>query len=119
MQRASRKRSPRQHRNLIGALKMRYTYLLVVLAVGLSGCYKVTVVTGAPAAATVIERPWQMSFAAGLVPPPELATQSECPQGIAIVETQRSFLNSLAAGVTSSIITPMDVRVTCAQGPVR
>jgi hypothetical protein len=99
-------------------MKMRHTYMLVIVAIGLSGCYKVTVETGAPAAATVIERPWQMSFAAGLVPPPAIETQVDCPQGIATVETQRSFLNSLAAAVTSSIITPMDVRVTCAQGPV-
>jgi hypothetical protein len=99
---------------------MRYNHMLfMILAVGLAGCYKVTVETGAPAAATSIERPWQMSFAAGLVPPAVIETQAQCPQGIAVVETQRSFLNALAGAVTSSIITPMDVRVTCAQGPVQ
>jgi hypothetical protein len=99
---------------------MAYRYLIAGLAaLALTGCYRVTVNTGAPSAATSIERPWQMSFAAGLVPPPEIVTQTDCPVGISQVQTQRSFLNVLAAGVTSSIITPMDVRITCAQGPVQ
>jgi hypothetical protein len=95
--------------------------VLVVLAftLALGGCYRVTVNTGAPAAANQIERKWQMSFAAGLIPPPAINTQADCPQGIARVVTERSFLNSLAAGVTSNIITPMQAVVTCASGPVR
>ena len=83
-----------------------------------SGCYRVTVETGAPPGPGSIEQPWQMSFAAGLVPPPVVETATVCPMGIARVETQRSFLNSLATGVTSNIISPMDVRVVCASGPV-
>jgi hypothetical protein len=89
-----------------------------LLGLALTGCYRVTVETGAPYAPTVIERPWQMSFAAGLVPPPEIETQPLCPQGVAEVRTQRSFLNELASMVTSGIITPMDVRIVCAAGPV-
>ena len=99
---------------------MRHAVMpLTILGFMLAGCYKVTVETGAPAAATSIERPWQMSFAAGLVPPPVIETQAECPLGVAVVETQRSFLNALAGAVTSSIITPMQARVVCAQGPVQ
>lgn len=99
---------------------MRYR-LLSILIVGfaLTGCYRVTVDTGAAHGPGRIDKPWQMSFAAGLVPPPELNTQADCPLGVAQVQTQRSFLNLLAAGVTSSIITPMDVRVICAAGPVQ
>lgn len=98
---------------------MRHQVLvLAVLSLGLSGCYRVTVETGAPHAPTRIDRPWQMSFAAGLIPPPEISTQAECPAGVAQIQTQRSFLNSLAAGVTSNIISPMDVRVVCAAGAV-
>jgi hypothetical protein len=97
----------------------RSVLVLIALALGLTGCYRVTVNTGAPQAPNQIERKWQMSFAAGLVPPPVLNTQSECPNGVARIVTERSFLNSLAAGVTSSIITPMQVVVTCASGPVR
>lgn len=65
-----------------------------------------------------LDRPWQMSFAAGLIPPPEVETQAECPQGVAQVVTERSFLNALATGVTSNIISPMQVTVICASGPV-
>jgi hypothetical protein len=98
---------------------MRYPFAAIVfLSLAVNGCYRVTVETGAAHAPTRIDRPWQMSFAAGLVPPPEINTQPECPQGIARIETQRSFLNSLAAGVTGSIISPMDVRIICAAGPV-
>jgi hypothetical protein len=88
------------------------------LSLAVSGCYRVTVESGAAHAPTRVEQPWQMSFAAGLVPPPEINTQGECPQGIAQIQTQRSFLNQLAAGVTGSIISPMDVRIICAAGPV-
>ena len=96
----------------------RFVPVLCALALGLTGCYRVTVNTGAPQAPNQIERKWQMSFAAGLVPPPVINTQSQCPNGVARVVTERSFLNVLAASVTSSIITPMQVVVTCASGPV-
>jgi hypothetical protein len=99
---------------------MRYRYVAVaLLGLTLTACYRVTVETGAPYSPTRIERPWQMSFAAGLVPPPEINTEAECPMGIAQIQTQRSFLNELAAAITSSIITPMDVRFVCASGPVQ
>lgn len=55
-----------------------------------------------------------MSFVAGLIPPPVVQTASACPNGVAKVETQHSFLNSLVAIVTFSIITPMQITVTCA-----
>ena len=99
---------------------MRRSLLVTaLLAIGLTGCYRITVNTGAPAAQNQIERKWQMSFAAGLVPPPVIDAQSECLEGVARVVTERSFLNVLATGVTSNIISPMQVVVTCAAGPVR
>lgn len=97
----------------------RSVLMLAVLTLALTGCYRITVNTGAPQAPNQIERKWQMSFAAGLVPPPVINAQDECPGGVARVVTERSFLNVLAAGVTSSIITPMQVVVTCAAGPAR
>jgi hypothetical protein len=53
-----------------------------------------------------------------LVPPAELNTKEQCPQGFAVVETERSFLNGLVGAITYSIYTPMHVKVTCAGGPV-
>ncbi|MEO8620645.1 MAG: hypothetical protein ABI625_06245 [bacterium] len=96
----------------------RHLAVIVLGAAGLSGCFHVTVITGAPASTTVIDKPWQLSFAAGLVPPPVLNVKTDCPQGVAKIETENSFLNMLAGGVTSSIITPMHATVTCASGPV-
>src|SRR5689334_17904049 len=94
------------------------TALLGLTAVLCAACYRVTVVTGAPPAPQTVDKPWQYSFVYGLVPPPELNTKEQCPQGFAIVETERSFLNSLVGAITYSIFTPMHAKVTCAAGPV-
>ena len=98
---------------------MRYRALLAggVILLG-SGCYRVTVVTGAPPAPQIVDEPWQYSFVYGLVPPKELETKEQCPQGVAVVETERSFLNGLVGVLTSSIFTPMHAKITCAAGPV-
>jgi Bor protein len=96
---------------------MRRSIIVAALTVGLLGaCYHVTVTTGAPTASQVIDKPWQFSFVYGLVPPPELNSKDQCPQGVAKVETERSFLNALVGAVTWSIFTPMHARITCASG---
>ena len=104
------------------------TFVLGLAAVASTGCYRVTVITGAPPvvaaagapapATATVDRPWQKSFVYGLVPPPELNTKEQCPQGFAVVETERSFLNGLVSSLTYSIFTPMHAKVTCAAGPV-
>jgi len=87
---------------------------LLFAAVLLAGCYHITVVTAAPPAATTVNKEWQNSFVYGLVPPPELNVKDQCPQGVAKVETERSFLNGLVALLTWSIYTPMHTEVACA-----
>jgi hypothetical protein len=79
-----------------------------------TACYHQVVETGKAASPTVIDKPWQMGFVYGLVPPPALTTASQCPGGVAKVETQHSFLNGLVASLTFGIITPMQVTITCA-----
>jgi hypothetical protein len=83
----------------------------------LSACYRVTVVSGAPPAAQVIDKPWQNSFVYGLVPPKEVAARPTCAQGVAKVVTERSFVNGLVGAITLNIYTPMHVNVTCASSP--
>jgi len=83
---------------------------LVVLC---GGCYHVTVITGAPASPTTIDKQWQNSFVFGLVSPPEIDAKAQCAQGVAKVETERSFLNGLVSALTWSIYTPMHTEVTC------
>ena len=90
------------------------TLVLAAASVGLSGCYHITVTTGAPAAPTVVDKQWQNSFIYGLVPPPELDVKDQCPNGVSQVETEHSFLNGLVAAITWSIYTPMHAKVTCA-----
>lgn len=97
---------------------MRATALLALSTVLCAGCYRVTVLTGAPPAPQIIDKPWQNSFVYGLVPPPEIDAKPTCAQGFAEVMTERSFLNGLVGALTSSIFTPMHAKVTCAAGPV-
>jgi hypothetical protein len=98
--------------------------LAIAAATFVAGCYRVTVITGAPPATTAtppavvtLDRPWQHSFINGLVPPSELNVQQQCPNGIARVMTERSFVNEVASFVTSGIYSPMRTVVTCASSP--
>ena len=95
---------------------MRFLFLLFALLVLLPGCYHTTAVTGRTPGATVVERPWAMSFVYGLVPPATVDASRDCPQGVAIVETQISFLNGLVGSLTAGLVTPMTITVTCATG---
>ena len=81
-----------------------------------SGCYHAQITTDKAPSSTVIEQKWAMSFVFGLVPPPIVETAQQCPNGLSRVETRISFLNGLVAGLSGSIITPMEIRVTCAAG---
>lgn len=90
--------------------------LAAVVLLPSSACYRITVVTGAAPAPETVSRPWQLSWVSGLVPPPELNVKEACPQGVARVQTQRSFLNGLVSSMSNGILTPMSVKVTCAAG---
>lgn len=98
---------------------MRFRAIAACAAIiACSACFRVTVVTGAPTSTQTIDKPWQMSFVYGLVPPSELSTRPACAQGVAEVMTERSFLNGLVGALSSSLVTPLHVKVTCASGPV-
>ena len=87
---------------------------MVAVILPTAACYHQVVDTGKPASPTVIQKPWQMSFISGLVPPPELNVAQQCPGGVAKVETQHSFVNGLVASITFGLVTPMHVTITCA-----
>ena len=86
----------------------------ILAAFALTGCYHAVIQTGRPESSDVISIKWANSFIFGLVPPPVVETASRCTNGVAKVETQHSFLNGLAAFVTFSLYTPMQIDVTCA-----
>ena len=96
---------------------MKQTLHLVlgtVLLLGATGCYHARVETGLTPGARVIDKPWALSFVYGLIPPPAVNGAAECGGGVAIVETELSFLNSLVSILTGGIVTPMHIMVTCA-----
>lgn len=97
----------------------RSAALAVVLALGLGGCYHATVDTGLRPSGEVVRKDWAHGFLYGLVPPSELDSAAQCPNGVAQVETQLSFLNQLANVLTGGLYTPMTIRVLCAVGPDR
>ena len=85
-----------------------------VLALGVSGCYHATIDPGRSPSGATIHNDWAHSFVYGLVPPSTVSTASECPSGVARVETQMSFLNGLVSGLTFGLYTPMTITVQCA-----
>lgn len=91
--------------------------LVTVAVLCSAGCYHAVVDTGLEPNGVVIQRDWAHSFIDGLVPPAVQQTMRQCPNGVAKVETQHSFLNMLAAGITWGLYTPMTITVSCATGP--
>lgn len=94
-------------------LATRKIVFLAALPV-LGACFHATVETGLTPSTKVLEQKWASSWIYGLVPPKTVETASRCPDGVAKVETQLSFLNQVVHILTLGIYTPMDIRVTCA-----
>jgi stage V sporulation protein SpoVS len=86
----------------------------IALSVAASGCYHASVDTGLTPNGVVVEKAWAHSFIGGLVPPSTVETAAQCPNGVAKVETQLSFLNMLANALTGGIYSPMTITVQCA-----
>jgi hypothetical protein len=78
------------------------------------GCYHATIETGLTPSTEVIHETFAASWIYGLVPPSTVSTAAKCPNGVAKVETQHSFVNQLVGIITLGIYTPMEIKVTCA-----
>jgi Bor protein len=87
---------------------------IVATLIVTAGCYHATIDTGATPSTQVISKEWAAGWIYGLVPPSTVETASQCPNGVAKVETQLSFLNQLVGFLTFEIFTPMSIKVTCA-----
>ena len=92
----------------------RTASLTAALMLVLSGCYHATIETGLPPGNQTLEDRWASGWIYGLVPPSTVETMERCPNGVARVETQLSFLNQLVNLLTFGIYTPMEIVVTCA-----
>jgi hypothetical protein len=93
--------------------RKRWSSLALVVLVG-TACFHQVVQTGRAAGPTVIDKPWVPGWLWGLVANDEVDVRQSCPMGVAMVETEQSFVNGLAALVTIGIYTPQHVRITCA-----
>jgi len=89
--------------------------VLLAAVTSLSACYHATIETGLTPSTQVLEQSFASSWIYGLVPPKTVETASRCPDGVAKVETQHTFVNQLVGFLTLGIYTPMHIRVTCAQ----
>jgi Bor protein len=96
-------------------MKMPRAILLPLLIVAVSGCYAARIETGLPPSSTKITQKFASCWVYGLVPPKTVKTATECPNGVAIVETRHSFLNQVVGSLTFGIYTPMEIVVTCAE----
>ena len=93
--------------------RKRWSSLALVVFLG-TGCFHQVVQTGNPAGATVVDKQFVPGWLFGLVPNTEVDVRKECPMGVAVVETETSFVNGLVGAVTLGIFTPQHVRITCA-----
>jgi hypothetical protein len=96
-------------------MKVRFLGLICLIALT-NACYHATIDTGLTPSTLTIEKPWANGWVYGLVPPSPVETARKCPNGVAKIDTQLSFANQLVNVLTLGIYTPMDIKVTCAQG---
>jgi len=89
--------------------------VLLAAVTALGACYHATIETGLTPSTQTLEQSFASSWIYGLVPPKTVETTTRCPNGVAKVETQQTFVNQVVAFLTLGIYTPMHIRVTCAQ----
>ncbi|WP_419858615.1 Bor family protein [Candidatus Palauibacter irciniicola] len=92
---------------------IRGTSIVLVLAFVLAGCYKTTVRTGiqpGPVNTSQSKATWIN----GLVPASDVEAEDDCgDSGVAVVQTELSFVNQLIGLLTLGIYTPVTVRLVC------
>jgi Bor protein len=93
--------------------------LLLLITVGLSGCFTTTVRSGKPPAPAVAEYDgkWHSGVVYGLA---ELSgpydLKEVCPNGWSEITTETSFVNGLVSSLTGNIYNPQSVTVRCSTG---
>jgi hypothetical protein len=97
-------------------MKAGRVVVLAAVALAATACHHQVIQTGRTPGPTVVHQPWTSTWIFGLVPAKPLDVTSQCPTGVATVETRRSFMNGLVGGLTLGIWTPIDIKVTCAAG---
>jgi hypothetical protein len=97
-------------------MKKYWQLFLPCLLIVLVGCYAARVETGLQPSNQTIKQGFAACWLWGLVPPKTVDAAMQCPNGVAVVETQLSFVNQLVQFLTLGIYSPMQIVVTCAEG---
>jgi hypothetical protein len=91
---------------------------LVLALAGATGCYKVQYQTGRPGGGPTHEKKVS-HFLWGAAGGGEVDLERLCPQGVATVAEQKTFVDQLLSGFTGFLYSPTSVRVECAGGTAR
>lgn len=97
-------------------MSRRYPFLLALILLAGTACFHQTVRSGLTPGTTVVEDEFVATWLWGIVPAEPIDVRQQCPSGVAIVETQQSFMNGLVSVFTLGIYSPQRLRVTCAVG---
>jgi hypothetical protein len=89
--------------------------LLCCIVLLIFSCYHARIETELSPSAKVVDKPFASSWILGLVPPSTVKAAMECENGVAVVETELSFVNQLVGIITLGIYTPMHIKITCAE----
>ena len=91
--------------------------IVLVLALALAGCWRMTVTNANPAGPTPIEYDgkWHSGLVFGLA---ELSGPYDlskiCPQGWSQIHVETPFVQGLVTAITANIYTPQGVTIRCA-----
>lgn len=92
----------------------RWRALILVTLLGVSaGCHRIVIDSGLEPTPQTYHEEWNLAFGMAIYPA-QVDASSWCGGWFSRVETKQSFLNGVVNSITSSIISPMDVRVVCA-----
>jgi hypothetical protein len=93
--------------------RKRWSPVLVAVTL-LAACFHQVVQTGRKPGPVVVQQEWVKTWIFGLIAADPIDVRRQCPSGVATVETQQSFPNTLVGMVTIGIFTPQTVKITCA-----
>lgn len=97
-------------------MRKALTAALLLSAFATSGCYHTRVVNENATAGETTEVSGRYVLY-GIVPigNNDIDVDDECPNGLASVESEHTFIDGLIGTVTLGIYTPITIRYTCAQ----
>jgi len=93
---------------------MKVALLSTALALTACNAHKVTYDTRLPRGQVHSE--WTGHYLYGNIGHTDINVRRICPQGVAKIETYRSFGNGFVGAITFGIYTPRTVRITCVSG---